>query len=292
VKIDARLPNGSRADALLVDSRDNVELVIQLDGSGSRLANRIDAQAGLPMIVLRSAMLVGEPERWWTSREHGLPAWRCRCTGTRALHVDDDFSLRVIDCPIRLRSDGGTPYARVIEDCGRCAFFVGIGYIGNDRRRIQLRCGFGAPPAEARAPLITLAPPAPRSASRNRGWIVTAPHAGLGHPPDMFDFDVLDVGRPADELAPRRRELFTLSTIRFDARVTEVPRGPALTLAPETTVATTIAALRRRARGAAVVVQNHRPVGVITERELLHAGGEAGAAPIATLMDALPGAHP
>jgi CBS domain-containing protein len=100
----------------------------------------------------------------------------------------------------------------------------------------------------------------------------------------MFDFDVLDVGRPADELAPRRRELFTLSTIRFDARVTEVPRGPALTLAPETTVATTIAALRRRARGAAVVVQNHRPVGVITERELLHAGGEAGAAPIATLM--------
>jgi hypothetical protein len=163
VKIDARLPNGSRADALLVDSRDNVELVIQLDGSGSRLANRIDAQAGLPMIVLRSAMLVGEPERWWTSREHGLPAWRCRCTGTRALHVDDDFSLRVIDCPIRLRSDGGTPYARVIEDCGRCAFFVGIGYIGNDRRRIQLRCGFGAPPAEARAPLITLAPPPPEA---------------------------------------------------------------------------------------------------------------------------------
>jgi hypothetical protein len=38
----------------------------------------------------------------------------------------------------------------VIEDCGRCAFFVGIGYVGNDRRRIQLRCGYGAPPAERR----------------------------------------------------------------------------------------------------------------------------------------------
>ena len=158
VKIDARLPNGSRADALLLDARDNVELVIQLDGTGSRLANRIDARAGLPMIVLRGAMLVGEPGRWWAAREYGLPAWRCRCTGTRTLHVDDDFSLRVRDCPIRLRSEGGQHFARVIEDCGRCAFFVGIGYVGADRRRVQLRCGFGAPPSE-RAPLVTPAPP-------------------------------------------------------------------------------------------------------------------------------------
>jgi hypothetical protein len=158
VKIDATLPNGSRADALLMDARDNVQMVIQLDGR-SRLANRIDARAGLPMIVLRSAMLVDEPARWWTSREHGLPGWRCRCSGTRTLQVDDDFSLRVRDCPIRLRSDGGKPYARVIEDCGRCAFFVGIGYVGTDRRRVQLRCGFGAPPNETRPPLITLAPP-------------------------------------------------------------------------------------------------------------------------------------
>jgi CBS domain-containing protein len=100
----------------------------------------------------------------------------------------------------------------------------------------------------------------------------------------MFDFDVLDVARPTDESAELRRELFTVRTIRFDARVTEVPRGPALTLAPETTVATTIATLRRRARGAAVVVKNHRPLGVITDRDLLHAGGEACTAPIASLM--------
>jgi CBS domain-containing protein len=100
----------------------------------------------------------------------------------------------------------------------------------------------------------------------------------------MFDFDVLDVSMPADELAQRRRQLFTVSAVRFDARVTDVPRAPALTLAPETTVAAAIAALRRRARGAAVIVQNHRPIGTITEREILNADGEVHSAPIAALM--------
>ena len=160
VTIDARLPNGMRADALLTDADGRVELVIQLDG-GSRLQNRVDPRAGLPMIVLRAATLDDEPARWCPTREHGLPSWRCRCAGTRSLPVDDDFSLRVDGCPIRLRSnDDGTFFARVIEDCGRCAFFVGIGYTGNDRRRIQLRCGYGAPPAERRpalaAPTIDL----------------------------------------------------------------------------------------------------------------------------------------
>ena len=159
VTIDARLPNGMRADAVLTDANGGIEMVIQLEG-GSRLPNRLDARAGLPLIVLRAATLADEPERWRTVREHGLPAWRCRCAGTRSLPVDDDFSLRVIGCPIHLRTDGTQFFARVIEDCGRCAFFVGIGYAGNDRRRIQLRCGYGAPPAERRpalpAPLIDL----------------------------------------------------------------------------------------------------------------------------------------
>jgi hypothetical protein len=152
VTIDARLPNGMRADAVLTDADGGVQLVIQIDG-GSRLANRVDARAGLPLIVLRASTLLEEPQRWWTMREHGLPAWRCRCAGTRALPVDDDFSLKVIGCPIHLRSDGERFFARVIEDCGRCAFFVGIGYVGSDRRRIQLRCGFGAPPHERRPAL-------------------------------------------------------------------------------------------------------------------------------------------
>jgi hypothetical protein len=157
IQIDAHLGNGLRADAALMDARGDVELVIQLEG-GSRLPNRVDSRAGLPVIVLRGEMLAAEPTRWWSVREHGLPAWRCRCAGTRSLPVDDDFSLRVIGCPIRLRSDGDRHYARVIDDCGRCAFFVGIGYVGGDRRRIQLRCGFGAPPTENRAPLPAMAP--------------------------------------------------------------------------------------------------------------------------------------
>jgi hypothetical protein len=161
VEIDARLRNGARADVLLTDSQGGVQLVIQLEGS-SRLGNRVDARAGLPLVVLRAATLTDDPGRWSTLREFGLPAWRCRCAGTRSLAVDDDFSLRAIGCPIHLRHDGSQHFARVIEDCGRCAFFVGIGYVGSDRRRIQLRCGFGAPPAERRppvpAPLVELGP--------------------------------------------------------------------------------------------------------------------------------------
>jgi hypothetical protein len=149
VAIDARLPNGTRADVLLTDAEGRVELVIQLEG-GTRLANRVQPASGLPLIVLRAATLDDAPERWRALREYALPAWRCRCAGARTLHVDDDFSLRAIGCPIRLRSDGTQHYARVIEDCGRCAFFVGIGYAGSDRRRIHLRCGYGAPPVERR----------------------------------------------------------------------------------------------------------------------------------------------
>ena len=145
-----RLAGGKRADVVLTDAQGQIELVIQLEG-GSKLANRIEPRTGVPIVVMRAASLADEPQRWRTIREHGLPAWRCRCAGTRSLPVDDDFSLRVIGCPIHLRTDDGTQfYARVIEDCGRCAFFVGIGYLGNDRRRIQLRCGYGAPPAERR----------------------------------------------------------------------------------------------------------------------------------------------
>jgi hypothetical protein len=169
VEIDAHLPNGTRADALLTDENGGIQLVIQLDG-GSRLANRIEPRSGLPLAVLRGATLGDEPELWRTLREFGLPAWRCRCAGARSLPVDDDFSLRAIGCPIHLRTDGTQYYARVIEDCGRCAFFVGIGYVGADRRRIQLRCGFGAPPNERRPPLA-----APVAEPETRRQIVARP---------------------------------------------------------------------------------------------------------------------
>jgi hypothetical protein len=169
VEIDARLPNGTRADALCTDENGGIQLVIQLEG-GSRLGNRVEPRAGLPLIVLRGETLSDQPERWRTLREFGLPSWRCRCAGTRALPVDDDFSLRVIGCPIHLRNDGTQYFARVIEDCGRCAFFVGIGYVGADRRRIQLRCGFGAPPNERRPPVS-----APGTEPEARRQIVARP---------------------------------------------------------------------------------------------------------------------
>jgi hypothetical protein len=149
--LDARLPNGTRADLLLTDADGGVRLVLQVDGP-SRLPNRVDSRSGLPVVVVRRASLADDPLRWYTAREHNLPGFRCRCAGARSLNVDDDFSLRAIGCPIHLRHDGTQHFARVIEDCGRCAFFVGIGYTGSDRRRIQLKCGFGVPHPERRAP--------------------------------------------------------------------------------------------------------------------------------------------
>jgi len=147
--LDARLPSGARADLLLMDGDHGVRLAVQVDGR-SRLANRIDPRSGLPLIVLRGAEVAKNPLHWHALREHNLPGWRCRCAGARSLHVDDDFSLRAIGCPIHLRHDGTQHFARVIEDCGRCAFFVGIGYLGSDRRRVELKCGFGIPPMERR----------------------------------------------------------------------------------------------------------------------------------------------
>jgi hypothetical protein len=155
--VDARLPNGARADLLLTDGDGAVRLVIHVDG-GSRLANRVDPRSGLPLIALRASSVQDDPLHWHALREFNLPGWRCRCAGARSLSVDDDFSLRALGCPIRLRRDGDQHFARVIEDCGRCAFFVGIGYAGSDRRRIELKCGFGVPPTERR-PAVAVPPP-------------------------------------------------------------------------------------------------------------------------------------
>jgi CBS domain-containing protein len=84
----------------------------------------------------------------------------------------------------------------------------------------------------------------------------------------MFDFDVRQISE-VDQEAERSREAPTLAAIALDTPVGEVPRGPAVTLAPEATVATAIETMRRRARGAAVVVRQHRPVGVVTDRDIL-----------------------
>src|SRR6185437_16958257 len=98
--------------------------------------------------------------------------------------------------------------------------------------------------------------------------------------PQVFDFDVLKIseapetGLDGGGVGERARgRTLALSTIRLDVRVTDIPRGPALTLSPEAGVATAIEALQRRGRGAAVVVQNHRPLGVVTDRDILTQAG-------------------
>ena len=96
----------------------------------------------------------------------------------------------------------------------------------------------------------------------------------------MFDFDVLKISEAPDGDEPNGGHIFGagmrdqksvlgLHTLRLDVRVTDIARAPALTLPPEAGLASAIEAMRQRARGAAVVVQNHRPVGVVTDRDIL-----------------------
>ncbi len=89
----------------------------------------------------------------------------------------------------------------------------------------------------------------------------------------MFDFDVRELGDR--ELSSRAKgESLALSTIHLDVPIGEITRGPSLSLSPETGVAAAMAAIRRRGAHAAVVVQNHRPIGVITDRDILNACGD------------------
>jgi CBS domain-containing protein len=92
----------------------------------------------------------------------------------------------------------------------------------------------------------------------------------------MFDFDVREAGE-GNRTDPAGRRRFDergpagvgLEAVRLAERVTDIPRGPALTLAPDATIAAAIESMRRRRRGAAVIVRNHRPIGVVTDRDIL-----------------------
>ena len=102
----------------------------------------------------------------------------------------------------------------------------------------------------------------------------------------MFDFDVLQISdvQPNDD----GQDVFGFNMVRLDARVTEIPRGPALTLSPETSIATAIDSMRRRGRGTAVVMRTQRPLGVVCDRGILaHAGADIDdlrAVPISSVM--------
>lgn len=103
----------------------------------------------------------------------------------------------------------------------------------------------------------------------------------------MFDLDVLGVG-DVDAERTRTTEGTVLSTVALDVPVGELPRGPAVALAPEATLLAAIETMRRRARTAAVVVRQHRPIGVVTDRDIvshvLAAGEELGRTTLAGVM--------
>ena len=85
--------------------------------------------------------------------------------------------------------------------------------------------------------------------------------------PAMFDFDVLKISDvQSDDDGP---DVFGFNMVRLDARVTEIPRGPALTLSPETSIATAIDSMRHRGRGSAIVMRTQRPLGVVCDRDIL-----------------------
>jgi len=81
----------------------------------------------------------------------------------------------------------------------------------------------------------------------------------------MFDFDA----RGSVPHEDRPEAALGLGTVHLDAAVGDVPRPPALALAPELTVGGAIEALRRARRSSAVVVRHQRPLGVVTDRDLL-----------------------
>lgn len=101
----------------------------------------------------------------------------------------------------------------------------------------------------------------------------------------MFDFDVMDVGDPeggASDVngsfaSPVARSALTSGAGQLDlVSVTQIPRAPALVLPPEASIARAVDSMRRRGRGAAVVVKNHRPIGVLTDRDILGWGRPIG----------------
>jgi CBS domain-containing protein len=100
----------------------------------------------------------------------------------------------------------------------------------------------------------------------------------------MFDFDVRGAGDPDER---RSEDVLGLGTVHLGAPVGDLPRGPALVIAPELRVGGAIEALRRARRSAAVVARQQRPLGVVTERDLLtHAdvGAQGRDAAVATVM--------
>lgn len=83
----------------------------------------------------------------------------------------------------------------------------------------------------------------------------------------MFDFDVLPISVEDPELPPPRGA--TNMGITLDTPLADIARAPALVLPAEATVAAAIEGMRARRRGAAIVAAQQRPLGVVTDRDIL-----------------------
>src|SRR6476469_992833 len=84
---------------------------------------------------------------------------------------------------------------------------------------------------------------------------------------NMFDLDVIYAGADLDR--DTRVDALTLATLTLNAPINDVPRGPALVLAPEASVGAAVREMRGRNRNAVVVVRQQKPVGVVTDRDIL-----------------------
>jgi CBS domain-containing protein len=82
----------------------------------------------------------------------------------------------------------------------------------------------------------------------------------------MFDFDARG-SSDFDELGTETA--LGLGTVHLGVPVGDVPRGPVIAIAPELSVGGAIEALRRSRRSTAVVVRQQRPLGIVTDRDLL-----------------------
>jgi signal-transduction protein with cAMP-binding, CBS, and nucleotidyltransferase domain len=97
----------------------------------------------------------------------------------------------------------------------------------------------------------------------------------------MFDFDVLGISEGDD---PRPDDVLALGTVHLGATVSEIARGPALTLAPEVSIGAAVEALRRSRRGAAIIVSQQRPLGVVTDHDLLSHASASQDVAVASVM--------
>ena len=276
IEVDAHLPDGRRADLTLPGRRGT--------GPPGRAARRAAAAsptgpravAGAPLVVLDGRALAAEPLRWRPLREQRAAALalplrpgarrcrsttpsRCACSAARSTPRDG-----------HARASGAR---RRSSTTARAARSSSASATSNpERRRVSLYCAFDATSRPRVGPIRRPSPRGQRRRERSfrrrrrsrrrsgrvapkRRSTVTAPRSRPRHDAGQKEEEIRCStstccgsarrrgsrrGAPARNAGPRHR--------RPERAVSDVPRGPALTLAPEATVAAAIEAHAAAAR--------------------------------------------